>query len=303
MSAAVSTGTVGGAIVATTVAAPILAGAAMCVSIYHGVKALGKLLEGTEKDFSIEAQKYWGKHRQPLKAEESLLLCSAPRLKQNFQLQFQQHYQACLEQTILPLEANKVAFTLSCQTLPTCSIPEIGFLENSQTILNAQNTTILQSNMSNLLDNVSQQQNIILGNTLTLAANNASKAIGFTDITEQKTEDMVRVIAKNDKRQVVVTEIKKNPDGEFYIEAETLNIYDNSCHELLEQYDEALRKQGLKYGKTQKKPTGNTPYLKVAQSILQKITPPNQRKQANRQSTQQRQRHHQQTITKKITSK
>jgi hypothetical protein len=122
-----------------------------------------------------------------------------------------------------------------------------------------------------VLDAVRVSHNAVFMQTLTGAFEQAAKQVGLGTVRVlEATQDVVRLVAEDERGRAVVSEIVARPHAEPTIESEVVGVVDNSCALLLDSFYEALRAQGVQVAPRRRKATGGVAETKVARDFLKK---------------------------------
>ena len=113
----------------------------------------------------------------------------------------------------------------------------------------AQSITEARQLQSKALATVQQGHQQVFMKNLTLSVQNACLSTGFQQVTVSEGPDGdTRIAATNEKGQAIVSEIRENGDGDPSLASEVLGVFDNSCEDILERFDQALADQGVQVG-------------------------------------------------------
>ena len=144
-------------------------------------------------------------------------------------------------------DAKKVVFSALASS-PFYMTDENGFkeriaaLERSATIEEVRSAA---SGISEFLETGNQK---VLAEAIRMACERASNRIGFTRfeaIPVPVSSTQVRFAATDALGRTLVTEISAPLDGDVRVDTEVLGVSDDSCHKLLEEFHEALRREGV----------------------------------------------------------
>lgn len=88
----------------------------------------------------------------------------------------------------------------------------------------------------------------VFGEAIRLAGERASSQMGFTQFTPLPngiSSGQIRFAATDVLGRTLVTEISVRVDGDVRIDTEVLGVSDDSCHRLLDEFHDALRREGV----------------------------------------------------------
>jgi hypothetical protein len=104
---------------------------------------------------------------------------------------------------------------------------------------------------------IETQQNKLVVQSLRIACETASQDAGFKTLESYHRGGVTRVIARDAKENVLVTEIMQDKKTkEIHIVTEPIGLQDNSCNRIIDNYNKSLEKSGVVYTSRNRKPTG-----------------------------------------------
>lgn len=174
------------------------------------------------------------------------------------------------EYSLPKIEAQKLTSLLSIAVTPfVADLPTIK--SNLDTISTAQTETAIKSAHQNALFKLEQCNQTIMMNTLALACTNAANKVGFANVsTFIQSDKMVRHIASDKEGRSIVTEITTVNNGDIKLETEIVGMSDGSCIEILNAFDTALEKEGIRSIPTKRKYTGGVCELATSREFVRK---------------------------------
>ena len=147
----------------------------------------------------------------------------------------------------------------------------INALERSKTM---EAVRVAANDLSNFLETDNQK---VLGEAVRLACERASNRMGFTKfeaIPNPLSETQIRFAATDVFGRTLVSEISAPLAGDVRIDTEVLGVSDNSCHQLLEEFHEVLRREGVDIsGPPKRDSTGGICTSAAAREFLALKTP------------------------------
>lgn len=105
----------------------------------------------------------------------------------------------------------------------------------------------------------------VLAERLTVACRNAAVQTGFQPLATDKTDGGRRMSAVDWAGRLLVTEIQIGNDGNVSLATETVGITDGSCQGVLDSFEEALEREGVRSSSPERKSTGGICELAAAQ--------------------------------------
>jgi hypothetical protein len=124
-----------------------------------------------------------------------------------------------------------------------------------------------------------------LAQALITACRNASLEAGFPHLeTTLGLDGATRVIGTDSDGRALITEMRTDQHEEFLVETEVVGVTDRSCVTIMDRFDLALEKQGVRTDTPVRKATSGVCELAAAKEFLQRMRP----QAATRQSTSPR---------------
>jgi ElaB/YqjD/DUF883 family membrane-anchored ribosome-binding protein len=155
-----------------------------------------------------------------------------------------------LEPSVSETEAVRAETLGSMQVISSLPIEAARHVEETLAQLSmAESVTEARALQSQALKTLQQGHRQVFMDNLTLSVENACLATGFLQVNVSEGPDGdTRIAATNEKGQAIVSEIREDGDGEPSLASEVLGVFDNSCEDILERFDEALAEQGVHVG-------------------------------------------------------
>ena len=136
-----------------------------------------------------------------------------------------------------------------------------------------------------LMSELEVEHHRVLQESLVSACRNASSDAGFP-VVETRTgpAGVVRVLAHDKAGRGLVTEIKASMHEELGLETEVLGVSDGTCHEILDRFDQALRKQGVHGSAPRRESMGTVCHLAAAREFVNQQVRPSSTKAAKQKA-------------------
>lgn len=144
-------------------------------------------------------------------------------------------------------------------------------------VVRAQTLEQLRAAEQTLLATATAQHQPIVVDGLTLACRQAAQAIGLTAIELVKAGGGVRMTAIDAGGSGIVSEIEAQPSGDITLATEVVHG-DGRCHALLDAFELALERQGVRSDVPDRRSTGGVCELKATKDFVRrrlqpKVTP------------------------------
>jgi hypothetical protein len=120
---------------------------------------------------------------------------------------------------------------------------------------------LLRSELSLTLQHGHQQ---VLVERLTVACRNAAVRTGFEPLETENAGGGRRMAAVDKSGRILVTEVQVGNDGNISLATETVNITDGSCEGVLDSFEQALEREGVRSSYPERKSTGGVCELAAA---------------------------------------
>jgi len=117
-----------------------------------------------------------------------------------------------------------------------------------QDLARAQSLDEAQRLQHDVLETLEQGHRSIFVENLAFSTAQAARRIGFDEhvrVLEVPSGD-VRIEATNAKGQTIVSEVRDDGDGDPSLASEVVNVWDESCHQIMDRFDDALAKEGVR---------------------------------------------------------
>lgn len=119
---------------------------------------------------------------------------------------------------------------------------------------------------------IETQQNQLVIQSLQIACEAASKDVGFKKIESHQQDDITRIIARDAKENVLVSEIiQDKKTKEINIVTEPIGLEDDSCNAIIDNYNKSLQKSGVVYSSRNRKFTGGVCELTFTKEYQKRI--------------------------------
>jgi hypothetical protein len=158
------------------------------------------------------------------------------------------------------------------------SIAKLPYKISDKDIIEKKTVTILYSserelkkNVTNLVSEIQTQHTKIFVDEISEVVKNASRDIGFKNITTKITNTIPVISAVNELGQSLISEIRIDENTKVInLVSETTGIKDNSCDIIMQNFDIALKSYGIEYGSIDKKRTGKQHRIETIDSDKRK---------------------------------
>lgn len=164
-----------------------------------------------------------------------------------------------------------------------------------QRLCRAESPALVAAARRDLESAVRQQHVEVLSTRLVDACRGAALKVGFSNVELLSARGIHRVKAVDANGRLLVSEIRVSSDGAASIATETANISDGSCHDVLDAFEGALNRLGVRSSAPERETTGGVCQLVTSvarvQNLARDLAPPSRRDQkavARRQQAIQR---------------
>jgi hypothetical protein len=146
-------------------------------------------------------------------------------------------------------------------------------------LANAQTSASAQQAARDLVMESDRAHENLFNTALLSRVEQALVSAGFADVSKQQGtgKEPIRVVGTDEKGRSIVTEISKH-EGETNMQYEVVGVTDNSCKKLMDTFDEALDRAGLRSDTPRRKFTGGISVLPAAKELavrkMKKYTAP-----------------------------
>lgn len=139
---------------------------------------------------------------------------------------------------------------------------------------NAANLAEVRKAGRALAETIADEHVSLVRSGVQLATRNAAIKIGFATIENLSSplgRDIIRFVATDQIGRSIVTEIDTRPDRDLRIDAEVVGVTDNSCQQILDNFYDALKEEGLAVSRPPtRKPTGGICEMAATREFLAK---------------------------------
>lgn len=142
--------------------------------------------------------------------------------------------------------------------------------EDINEILISDNIQALNVGISVMMNRLEVGHTKAFSSTIANACAIASENVGFKTVDIITVNDRIEVLATNHNGQRLLSEISLNKKtNQVNANTETIGITDGSCHVIIKQFDEELRKMNIKIGEQQNAYTGGKCQMSYSRMIDQ----------------------------------
>ena len=249
------------------------------------VEAVGALVSNAIQAFDTNTRTTWSQstHALPSRNVPAILSVSSiraqiPVITEGIRHELKRH-------KLAPVESAKLTTLMTLQAVPyVCEATTLQ--APMRALVHAATETEVAKASRRLMEVAQNGHQQVMTHALVTACQNASVQSGFTSVeTTPGIDGSIRVIASDEGRRALVTEIRIGGEWEPSIETEVVGVTDGSCVGILDHFDRALEKQGVRAGTPDRKWTGGVCELAAAKELLRKIRPGLKAKQDDRRRT------------------
>lgn len=175
------------------------------------------------------------------------------------------------------LEAQKVSAILRLQTTPLAVQSEsLNIDQPLDALFAARSSRQVEDAKAKLWNTFAAEHHNVMEQTIIQACTKACQKIGFSETrTEKRAENLVRVIAVDSCGRYLVTEIAaRATDQSPNLTTEVFNAAGNSCHDVLNAFDQALEVEGIRSAPPEHKPTGGICTLAGTRELARRLSKP-----------------------------
>lgn len=166
-----------------------------------------------------------------------------------------------------PLEAHKTA-TLAGLNAASYVVPENSLRPQLRALLDAPTLRAAEDAREALFRTAEHAHTALLVSTVAHAARLSSVELGFSNIEVVAPADgrSARVVATTPGGRALVSEVTATAGGNLSLETEVVGVHDGSCHAILDRFDDALERYGIK-GDRRRRSTGGVCELAAAREV------------------------------------
>ena len=137
----------------------------------------------------------------------------------------------------------------------------IDSLEVSKKIIQADSLSKFLSTANQMIENAAVTNQHLFEKTLIESVQQASIEVGFTTITNMsKQSNFTHIVSKADNGSMLVSDVLLE-NGKYTILSETIGIYDDSCQQILDDFEEKLSKLGVRCHRKSRKDSSSIKQL------------------------------------------
>ncbi len=191
-------------------------------------------------------------------------------LRTSFQAGFPINLKDMESSGVSPLTARKAAW-FSVLGKMDYKIVQPNFIKaNVMAVIRAGNMKALNNEMKTVMQILEVEHTKVFVNNLAKACANASFNVGFKDIEFKKVQGKLEVIATNGIGQHLNSEIGLDAKtNNVNVNTETIGVADGSCTRIISNFNDELKKMGIKIGSENTKPTGGIPQMSYSKLVQQ----------------------------------
>jgi hypothetical protein len=140
--------------------------------------------------------------------------------------------------------------------------------EGFRHVIAAKTQKELVKSVESVMNIVHEQHNNVFTQEVAGIVKNASIKSNFQNVQIKTLNNVVTVIALNQKGEALLSEIRTDAKTkQIDLVTETIGISDGTCNNVLKDFDSALRESGIKFNSTTSKWTGGACWLPNSQKV------------------------------------
>jgi hypothetical protein len=201
-------------------------------------------------------------------------LASPLTVRANFTKTYPTIVSALISKGITPIEASKAALANTIATSGfRADVATQQTVANHLTRINTVNDPHNYSLQAKaIMSNLEAAHSKAFAHTIAQACAAASVSIGFTSIEVKPINNKIEVIANNGKGVYLVSEVRVDEKTKRVdCATETVGISDGSCSEIIRQFNDELKRMGVKYDSNKLTHTGGKPQMPYSKVIDQSL--------------------------------
>lgn len=152
-------------------------------------------------------------------------------------------------------------------------------------VINASTQEAFAKNVETVMNEIQEQHTEVFVKEIGNIVREVSSKVNFKQTQIKTINNTLTIVALNDKGQALLSEIRVEPKTKkLDIVTETVGISDDTCTKILKQFDDELKKAGVRFNSTDSKWTGGVPWLPNSQKLDKELKARNQVKSKNEQN-------------------
>jgi hypothetical protein len=177
------------------------------------------------------------------------IICSPHSMRANFARSLPISIKKFERERLTSLKATKASI-ISCLLSMDFKINKSDNVAHGlKAIVNANDKKVLKAEIKSLLNSIESGHTKIFAGNITNACARASSSIGFKKIEIKPVRDKMEVIATNAMGQRLITEVTiDNKTKIVNANTEVIGIHDGTCKLIIKNFNEELKKMGIKIG-------------------------------------------------------
>jgi hypothetical protein len=177
---------------------------------------------------------------------------------------------ALQKQGLSPVEQIQASTLLSLTATPYVIDPTI-LKPQIDALLAAKTLRDVDRAKAGLLTTVEADHQRVFIDSIVISCRQAALEIGLPRVHVERTAGQpARIIAADTAGRTIISEIRANARGRVSLASEVVGVRDSSCETLLERYDAALDRLGVRAEQRQRKTTGGACELEFAHAFLRR---------------------------------
>lgn len=211
---------------------------------------------------------------QSLTGKETMLQTNNASIQASSEIRanLKTNFQTLAQKLELLTDKGNALKTALVQSLASSSITlsdEQPLLATIDKMLNSNNVLDIKKHIMDAVMIVEEGNNRVFANSLLATHKNSSIKAGFSKIQTLQDGNTLRLIAENDKQQLLISEITVDTNSAaVHAETETIGFEGKECEKVMEKFDEALKEAGIIATHCDKKPTEGQPVMQFAKQLV-----------------------------------
>lgn len=149
-----------------------------------------------------------------------------------------------------------------------CLVTSANCVPSVQAFVSATTVEQAQATAAVLLESARAEHMKVTEQALSVACRAAAEDVGFRPVASAVAVDgTLRLLASDKDGRAMVTEIRSGADGMPSLETEVLGVGDGTCHGILDRFDEALARHGVRAGTPERRDTGGVCQLNASKEL------------------------------------
>lgn len=250
------------------------------------VETVGTIIEDAIRSFSETSRSIWDKSAEALSTRTLPTVLPLSSINGQIPMVREGIHRELAQYRLTALESAKLETLMALQIIPYACEPT-DLQSSMRALMEAVTQTGAEKAAKQLFTSAERSHQATLTQALVTACGNASVEAGFPHLeTTLGLDGATRVIATDSDGRALITEVRTDRDAEIQVETEVVGVTDGSCVNIMDRFDSALEKQGVRTHTPVRKATSGICELTAAKEFLKKMQPRVTTRQNNSQRTQ-----------------